>query len=148
MNKLQWLFAVITLGVSINSYAAENDKSIDLVSFLNNFTVIGDSSSLSSVPLSARVIAIRDSKVCYTESKGCENQMLYIAVSEYDEEPEQAVYSSVFARAWEFEDIKFNEKDGCLDIRLKKVTIKNTTLLNYCINTEKAVISNADLKKL
>ncbi len=148
MKNSFWLVLLVTVISSIQVSAKESDTSIELISFLNNFTIIGDSSKLTDFPLSVRVISIRDSTICYTEAKDCENQKLYIAVSEYDEEPAQAVYVSVLARLWKLESMAFNDEKQCAEVLLNKTSVNDSTSISYCINTDQVSVGNSELKKL
>lgn len=71
----------------------------DLVFFANNLEEISKTDNV--VPtLSARIFKLRDFGECY-ESK-CPEEVLYIAVSEFGEYPEQKVYVTPKANDWYF----------------------------------------------
>jgi len=76
----------------------------DLVHFTNNFEVIAQTDNTLPT-LSSRLLKVREFKEC--DNNSCPKEVVYIAVSEFGEYPEQALYISPKANKWQF--IEWNQ---------------------------------------
>ena len=71
----------------------------DLVHFTNNFEVIAQTDNTLPT-LSSRLLKVREFGEC--DNNSCPKEVVYIAVSEFGEYPEQALYVSPKANKWQF----------------------------------------------
>ena len=91
------------LGIMLSSslFAAELSVVTDpsLVELLNNFEILTEN---KQPPYAIRVIRVREHGECDGAPPRCPQAMLYVAVSTFDEAPDQKVYSLPKADGWEF----------------------------------------------
>ncbi len=85
------------------SYAQSGELSIisdkNLVHLLNDFEILAEN---NKPPYSVRIIRLSDHGECDGSPQNCPNRNLYIAVSTYDEYPEQKLYILPTAKGWDF----------------------------------------------
>jgi hypothetical protein len=106
---------------------AEELKIIDsqdrnLVHILNTFELIAKH---EEYPTSVRILKIRESGECEPKLTRCPKEYLYIAVSSYDEYPDQKVYILSNAYEWNFKRwVYLPNKDKPDDIAVFEVVKK------------------------
>jgi len=118
------ILAIFILSLSILSCSK-----FDSVHFINNFEEIAKTAN--TIPtLSSRILKIREFGEC--DSNICPSEILYIAVSEFGEYPEQKLYKTPKADEWSFvnwEHIpQLGEANPTLIINLKS---RNKKKVNY-----------------
>jgi len=88
-------------------------KDINLVYVLNNFELLKEQFNLRECAYSIRVFRVRDKGECDGTPQSCPQQALYVAVSQFDEYPDQKLYKLPKAYGWEFVEWKVLPKaDG------------------------------------
>jgi hypothetical protein len=100
--KALLIMCVSSLLFLSNNAAAKDLKRVadkNLIYVLNNFEII---SEVKQPPLLIRIIRLAEHGECDGKPQTCPKQMLYIAVSTFDEAPEQALYELPKSFGWEF----------------------------------------------
>lgn len=109
--------------------ASCTNHSQELVYFVNNYEEITKTKDTSPT-LSARILKLRESGEC--DNNVCPKEVLYIAISEFGEYPEQNLYITEKADKWSF--VKWNhipelgETDQTITLTLKRVNHSNELL--------------------
>ncbi len=91
------LFSFLCSYAQAGELSMVNDK--NLVHLLNDFEILAE---IKKPPFSLRVIRLSDHGECNGTPQTCPKRNLYIAVSTYDEYPEQKLYVLPKANGWEF----------------------------------------------
>ncbi len=76
-----------------------------LVYLLNNFEMLAYKHDLSVSSMSIRVIRLADQGECGATLESCPKRILYVAVSSFDEAPEQKLF--VFPKAYDWKFIRW-----------------------------------------
>jgi len=102
MKKIPIFFIVCQFFMFGYAYADELSEMKDtyLVRLLNNFEVVA---KIKELPYAARIIRLQDEGECAaSKPETCPQQELYIAVSTWDEYPDQKVYVVPKSYGWKF----------------------------------------------
>lgn len=78
-----------------------------LVHLLNDFELIAEK---KEPPLTIRIIRVRDHGECDGRPSTCPKEVLYLAVSTFDEAPDQKLYKLPKAYGWKFIEWKYFPK--------------------------------------
>lgn len=103
MKKIFKLLVAL-IGFSIlSAYAGKNDlpevKDIYLVHLLNDFELVAE---IKDMPVSVRILRLKDHGECDGSPPTCPKEILYIAVSNFDEAPDQKLYRLPMSNGWKF----------------------------------------------
>lgn len=117
----------------------------ELVHILNNMDIIAQ---LKDPPFLVRIIRIQEHGECDPLKHKCPEQSLFIAVSSFDEYPEQRLYVSGKAYAWEFNRwISLPRKDTPDDFVVfeltKKYLKKNAKRITWAEKTFKIYVNTS-----
>lgn len=105
------LACLLTVLLFKNIAFAENlDVVVDanLIHLLSDFEILAE---IKKPPLLIRIIRLSDHGECNGEPQTCPKQVLYIAVSTFDEQPNQKLYVLPKAYGWLFDDWKVVPKE-------------------------------------
>ncbi len=98
---------LISTGAGLQLTSVE-DENITFI--LNNFQILAEYKKL---PLLTRVFLVRDHGECDGKPETCPKRRLLIAISSFDEAPEQKLYESKKAFGWKFSEwISIPKGDG------------------------------------
>lgn len=93
-----------------------------LISILNNVAVIAQYNQL---PIAIRVLKVRDHGECGVSLRSCPKESIYIAVSSFDEYPDQHLYIFPKAYGWEFRRwVSIPGKDSPEDFAILEIAEK------------------------
>lgn len=135
MKTILALFIACPLYIFGYAYAGELPelKDTSLVHLLNNFKTVAEIRDIKKLPYAIiRIIQLQDQGECDAgKPETCPQQELYIAVSTYDEYPDQKVYVLSKSYGWKFIGWKLlPKKEGMKQFIIfevsKKVISKNT----------------------
>lgn len=119
----------------------------ELVFFANNFQLISETKNTDPT-LFARLIKLREFGEC--DSGKCPNEVVYIAISEFGEFPEQKLYITKEANEWEFlgwEHIPIlGEKKQVIIFKMKSK--KNSSETEYTIKVNLDNIEYIEQEKI
>ena len=101
MKTLVGVFALLILLLPRSLLGAELSELSDatLVDMLNNFEILAEKRAL---PYAIRVLRLREHGECAGTPQSCPQATLYIAISTFDEQPDQKVYILPKAYGWDF----------------------------------------------
>jgi hypothetical protein len=95
----------------LTGYAQGNDllelKEKPLVGLLNDFEIVAE---MHELPYRVRIIRLRDLGECDGNPQSCPQEIVYIAVSTWEEDPSQKVYVLHKSYGWKFIRWKFLPK--------------------------------------
>jgi hypothetical protein len=121
---------------------------IDLVRLLNDLEIVAEYNDIKKSPYFIRIVRLRDRGECDPYPK-CPGEILYIAVSNYDEAVDQKLFVLPKAYGWSFEKwLEFpvsEDPDEFVKILLKKEIATKTGILEEMdqveVNIAKGYIS-------
>jgi hypothetical protein len=100
---------------------------VKLVHLLNDMEIVAE---IKKPPLAVRVIRQLDHGECNGTPQSCPMQIMYIAVSTFDEKPDESVYMMPKAYGWEFlswENVPDKEgRDYLVIFKMKRKIMSST----------------------
>ena len=111
---------MLIIASTLSSMAkAENMTTVqskELAYVLANFEVLAEAEHPESKGMFVRVLKVQDLGECDGSPSTCPKSILYIAVSSYDEAPDQKVYQTPKGYNWKFDGwVKLPETDNPTD---------------------------------
>jgi hypothetical protein len=97
------LLTIITLPNLVNADELAAVKNHELANVLVNFEVVAEAKFPESKGMYVRVIKVQDQGECDGSLESCPQSILYIAVSSYDEAPDQKVFQTPKGYNWKFD---------------------------------------------
>jgi len=112
--------------------AVEPNK--NLVSILNSIVLIRE---IDKLPLHIRIFEFQEYGECDGAPSTCPGKILYIAVSSYDEYPDQKLYKTLKAESWDIGQlIKYphsEKKEDFAVLKIKKRELGNSSKEHSCL---------------
>ena len=112
----------------VNAETMATVQSKELAYVLANFEVLAEAKHPESKGMFVRVLKVQDLGECDGSLDTCPKSTLYIAVSSYDEVPDQKVYQTPKGYNWKFDSWeKLPETDSATDYVQLRLTAQKPT---------------------